>query len=404
MRHHPEVETRSSGKRSLPGSAPSWVRDELAEKREARPSEDRGLHGGGGLTINEPATYEKGGRSFFADLRAAALGHADALERLARHREETRDLSSTDTQGGDFVPPAHLLDIWQEAVRGSAPFINTLTQRDITGYGDVIRLPQIATGAAVAAHQDGGAVQETDPVTATIDANVVTVAGQVDISLQAFERSAPGLDEVIARDLARAYADKVDQLALTGSGSSGEPEGLLNADGGGSVTYTAATPTFAGLLPKIAQAAATVASARKLPATHILMHPRRLQFVAKELDSSNRPIVVPELQGPNNAGAVLNADPVAEGIAGSIAGLTIVSDPNIPTTSGAGTNQDTVILYRPDDLWFWSTGTPTLRTLFDTLSGNLQVRLQAYGYSAFTAEARPESFCTISGTGLAAWY
>lgn len=167
MRHHPEVETRSTGKRSLPSSAPAWVRDEV-EKREVHAEENRSAHGGGGLTVNEPHTYEPGnGRSFFADLRAAALGQADALERLARHREETRDLSSTDTQGGDFVPPAHLLDIWQEAVRGSAPFINTLTQRDITGYGDVIRLPQIATGAAVAAHQDGGAVQETDPVTAT---------------------------------------------------------------------------------------------------------------------------------------------------------------------------------------------------------------------------------------------
>jgi HK97 family phage major capsid protein len=404
MRHPLNLETRSAGKRSLPTSAPEWVRDEITDKREARPSEDRGVHGGGGLTINEPATYEKGGRSFFADLRAAALGQADALDRLNRHRAEVRDLNSTDTSGGDFVPPAHLLDIWQEAVRGSAPFISTLTARDITGYGDVIRLPQVATGATVAAHQDGGAVSETDPVTATIDANVITVAGQVDLSLQAFERSAPGLDEVIARDLARAYADKVDSLALTGSGSSGEPEGLLNADGGGSVTYTAATPTFAGLLPKIAQAAATIATNRKLPPSCILMHPRRLAFIAKELDSSNRPIAVPELQGPNNAGATLVSEPVAEGVAGYLAGMQIVADANVPTTSGAGTNEDSIVLYRPEDIWFWSTGTPTFRTLFDTLSGNLQVRLQSYGYSAFTAEARPESFAKISGTGLAAWF
>lgn len=40
------------------------------------------------------------------------------------------------------------------------------------------------------------------------------------------------------------------------------------------------------------------------------------------------------------------------------------------------------------------------RVLSEVLSGTLQVRLQVYGYIAFTAERFPQSVSIISGTGL----
>ncbi len=345
-----------------------------------------------------PTSHE----SYFADLYASSRGDAGALDRLRIHGEQ-RDLTSTDGAGGDFVPPTHLVTEWIEAVRGSGPFLATLKDSGLVDHGDVVNVPRFNTGASVAAQEDGGTVSETDPVTDTIAAKVVTCAGFVDVSVQAIERSIPGLDQVIIQDLSRAYTDKLDSLAINGTGSSGQPEGLVNADGGSAISYTDASPTFGELASKIQQAVATVATARKLPPTHLLLHPRRLAFIAKELDTTNRPMAVVENQGPTNAGAVL-AGPTAEGIGGTLAGLTLVSDPNIVTTTGAGTNEDTLWIFRPDDLYFATNGVPKLEVFRDTLSANLQVRIRAYGFSAFTAERRPESFCSITGTGLAAWF
>jgi len=345
-----------------------------------------------------PTSHE----SYFADLYASSRGDAGALDRLRVHGEQ-RDLTSTDTAGGDFVPPQHLVTEWISAIRGSGPFIATLKDSGLPEGGDVVNVPRFNTGATVAAQQDGGSVSETDPVTDTIAANVTTVAGFVDLSVQAFERSAPGLDQVIIQDLSRAYTDKLDSLAINGTGSSGQPEGLVNADGGGAITYTDASPSFGELASKIQEAVATVATNRKLPPTHLLLHPRRLAFFAKELDSSNRPMAVTEYAGPVNAGAVLSG-PTAEGIGGTLAGLTLVSDPNISTVTGSGTNQDTIWVYRPDDIYWATNGVPKLEVFRDSLSSTLQVRIRAYGYSAFTAERRPESFCSITGTGLASWF
>ncbi len=344
----------------------------------------------------------KSSESYFADLYASSRGDAGALDRLRIHGEQ-RDLTSTDGAGGDFVPPQHLVTEWIEAVRGSGPFIATLKDSGLPEGGDVVNVPRFNTGATVAAQQDGGSVSETDPVTDTIAANVITVAGFVDTSVQVFERSVPGLDSVLVQDLSRAYTDKLDSLAINGTGSSGQPEGLVNADGGSAISYTDASPTFGELASKIQQAVATVATARKLPPTHLLLHPRRLAFIAKELDTTNRPMAVVENQGPTNAGAVL-AGPTAEGIGGTLAGLTLVSDPNIVTTSGAGTNEDTLFVYRPDDIYWATNGVPKLEVFRDSLSSTLQVRIRAYGFSAFTAERRPESFASITGTGLAAWF
>ncbi len=353
--------------------------------------------------LGERSPYTvKSSESYFADLYASSRGDAGALDRLRIHGEQ-RDLTSTDTAGGDFVPPTHLVTEWVEAVRGSGPFLATLKDSGLVDRGDVVNVPRFNTGATVAAQQDGGSVSETDPVTDTIACSVITVAGFVDTSVQAFERSAPGLDQVIIQDLSRAYTDKLDSLAINGTGSSGQPEGLVNADGGGTVTYTDASPTFGELAAKIQQAVATVATARKLPPTHLLLHPRRLAFIAKELDTTNRPMAVVENQGPTNAGAVL-AGPTAEGIGGTLAGLTLVSDPNIVTTTGAGTNEDTLFVYRPDDIYWATNGVPKLEVFRDSLSATLQVRIRAYGFSAFTAERRPESFASVTGTGLAAWY
>ena len=339
--------------------------------------------------------------SYFGDLRNAQRGDADAVERLRQHAE-LRDLTSTTaTAGSEFAAPEYLRQTYVEAIRSSAPLLNILTKRPLPEEGSSVVVPKLSTGASVASQQDGGALSETDPVTSSITLPIVTVGGFVDISTQLFERSGPGLDEVIATDLARAYYERLDSLAITGSGTAGQPVGLNATTGETVTTYTSASPTFEEVLAKIASAYSAVSVARKLAPDTILMHPRRWAWLSSQTDTTDRPIISPAANGPMNAGGVATAN-VAEGETGRILGLPVILDPNILTTSGSGTNEDQIYVLRRDDLIFHESAAPRYEVFEDTLSGTLQVRLRIYGYSAFSPDARPESIARIIGTGLSA--
>ncbi|KWX67777.1 DNA primase [Mycobacterium sp. NAZ190054] len=77
-------------------------------------------------------------------------------------------------------------------------------------------------------------------------------------------------------------------------------------------------------------------------------------------------------------------------------GLPVVTDPNIGTTYGEGTNEDLVYVQRSSDLLLFESGIRS-RVLPDVGSGTLTVRLQVYGYIAFTAERYPQSIVEITG-------
>jgi hypothetical protein len=100
-----------------------------------------------------------------------------------------------------------------------------------------------------------------------------------------------------------------------------------------------------------------------------------------------------------NAVATLGAV-AAEQVVGQMHGLPVVTDPNLPTTLGTGTNEDVVHVLRSSDLLLWESQLRT-RVLREVGSGNLTVRLQVYGYLAFTAARHPASVVELGGTGLA---
>jgi HK97 family phage major capsid protein len=152
---------------------------------------------------------------------------------------------------------------------------------------------------------------------------------------------------------------------------------------------------------KVADATQQIATQRMLPPTHIVMHPRRWAWIMNASDSTGRPLVEPQGAGPGMNALGSSAGPAAQGVAGTLAGLTVIVDANIPTNLGAGTNQDTVIVTRAaDNYLFENASVPVLRVYEEVLSGNLAVRLQAYGYYAFSSERLPKANADISGTGL----
>ncbi len=115
------------------------------------------------------------------------------------------------------------------------------------------------------------------------------------------------------------------------------------------------------------------------------------------MDTSGRPLVVPNSNGAFNPVAVSNPDE-AEGVVGELMGLRVVADPSVPTNLGAGVNEDQISVLRADDVWLFES-LVRMRVLPEVGSGTLTTRLQCFTYVA-QATRYAESIATIGGTGL----
>ncbi len=356
---------------------------------------------------SEARTYEQGnGRSYFADLATSTINQdVDARQRLERHAAEVRmdpeyrDLIRTDGNGGYFVPPLWLSD-YVELARAGRPTANLVTNLPLPPGTDSINVPKISTGTATAIQVgDGSAPQETDLADTSVACGVKTIAGQQDMSIQLFEQSPFNFDQIVMADLAADYATKVDVQVLSGSNANGQVKGIYGATGVNAVTWTDTTPTVSELYSKLADGIQKIHTNRFQPPTVIVMHPRRWAWMLAAVDSQGRPLVVPSGQGPTNAIASFGTVG-SEQVVGSLQGLPVVTDPSIPITDGTGTNEDSIIVMRAQDCILYESSLRT-RVLPEVLSGTMQVRVQVYGYLAFTAERQPKSLTILSGSGFA---
>lgn len=361
---------------------------------------------GGARVTRETNTYNPESRtSYFGDLFTSSFrGDHAARERLERHAQEMdvemRDLNRTDNTGGYFVPPLWLQD-YVELARAGRPTANLVTNLPLPPGTDSINIPKVSTGTATAIQAaDNSAVQETDLADTSVSAGVKTIAGQQDVAIQLLEQSPFSFDQVVFADLAADYATKVNVQVLSGLNSGNEVKGILNATGINTVGFTDTTPTVGEIYPKIADAIQKIHTTRFMEPTVIVMHPRRWAWFTSALDSSLRPLVVPAAQGANNSFATFG-DVGSQRVVGQIQGLPVVTDPSVPTTNGAGTNEDLLIIMRASDCVLYESSLRT-RVLPEVGSGTLTVRLQVHGYLAFSAERQPKGICTITGSGLTA--
>ena len=356
--------------------------------------------------VSESLTYERNApNSIFRDLVSAQKGDIAASGRLERHMTEMRVenrtsslVSGTDADGGYLVPPVYLQDEFVTLARPGRKLVDAVGTQPLPPNTDSINIPTMDTGTAVAAQTEANAAQDTAATFGTVTGAVQTIAGIQNVSQQLVDRSIPGVDQVIFGDLTRAYASQLETAFVNSSTTNAKGLGQLSGTNG--VTYTASTPTAAGLYPKIADAIQQVATGIYEPATHIFMHPRRWAFLLASTDSSNRPLVTP--YSPFNADADQQGV-AAEGPVGSLQGLPVLTSANIPTTLGSGTNEDAIYVVSAPNLYVYEDQSgPYLDTFRDVLSGTLQVRFRLFNYYSLILGRRPKAISKITGTGLAA--
>lgn len=348
------------------------------------------------------------GTSFFKDLRASTRGDYAAAQRLHRNTQEAAverralgNTGATGGSGGEFAPPAWLVDEFVALARAGRVTADRLSKDVLPSGVSTISIPKVSGGTSTQVQStQNTTVSTTDPTTSYLSSGITTIAGKNIVSQQLLDQAAIPLDRMILGDLAADYARNLDRQVLSGAGSGGQLLGLLNVTGVNAITYTQTTPSVTGtggFYAQINKAISAIATTRFLPPTCIVMHPARWSWVAASFDSSGRPLVAPSGNAFNqiaDAGTI-----AAEGAVGQMAGLPVYVDPNLPTNLGAGTNQDPVIVMRAEDVFLWETDV-TMASFDSPFAESLGVLFRCHGYSACVPNRYPASLAVVTGTGL----
>lgn len=409
------------------------TRDANAAALRAELGQTGGPQTGGAVVTNEERTYRpdldrRGERSFFVDaFRAQNLGDTSAFERLQRHAAEVRvegeALAARGQQTravgtsafGGLVIPQYLIGLAARVMRGGRPLANTVARLPLPEQGMSLIIPRGTTAASVGSQAtENSALTNVDEAWANLTIPVATIGGQQDVSRQSLERGTPGIDQIVYMDLAAQYHAELDRQVANGSGASGQMLGVLNTAGIVQATAFGAAVTGQSLNTKVAGAIAGVAGAGVGVTPKVLaMHPRRWGYLTSLSDTAGRPLVVPNgdagmnALGTSNPGAYSGGeDPTDYRQArpvGSMQGMPVITDANLPTT--VGTNSEDVVLVLDNDqtlLWEDGDGMPRQLRFEQTLGQNLTVKLIAYGYAAFTAGRYPQSVARVGGADTTA--
>jgi len=367
------------------------------EARNAKASEVRAISGIAPAVVkSEPRTYSKENRSasFLGDAFAAQFNNDfSAKERLARHmneeKVERRDVTSANFAG--LIVPQFLTELAAPFARAGRPVADIARKHQLPDAGLTISISRVTTGSSTAVQSEGAAVSETNMDDTKLDITVQTIAGQQTVSRQALERGT-GVDSLVMNDLILSYHTSLDASVVSSLTSA-----ITQV-----VTFTDASPTVAELYPKLLDGVQRIQTNFFGGPNVIIMHPRRLAFILAAVDTANRPLAVPTMNGAQNAIAIGDGSVVYGNSGYSIAGFPVVTDANVTTTNGAGTNEDVIIIANTQELHLWEqgNGAPMYLRFDQPKAAELDVLAVVYGYSAFTASRYPNAAALIGGTGL----
>jgi HK97 family phage major capsid protein len=389
-------------------------RMEAADAREQRGKDFAERHnlGGAARVTREASVYRPDGEhGWVRDMVFARRGDAGAIGRLERNNQhveasyQERAISTTAGAGGEFVPPKYLEEDWIAFVRPGRPVFEASSKNELPAGTNNLILPKVASGTATAIQgTQNTAIQQTDLTSTSISAPVITLAGGQTLSLQLLEQSPVNTDRIVLQDLAADYAKQCGNLVLNGTGTGGQPLGILNVPGLNSIVYTDASPAFiatAGgkLYNKIAAAVNAVQTGRYAAPTAIIMSPLRWNWIRSQVDAQGRPVLLDDADAPMNAVGTADASAVAQGVVGHLFGLPVLIDNAVPQNLGVGTNQDVIIVAKMDDIWTWESHL-RMQAYEQTYATQLSIFCRSYNYLAIQPARYAKSISVISGTGM----
>jgi HK97 family phage major capsid protein len=317
---------------------------------------------------------------------------------------ERRALNRTTGSGGTFSPPAWLVDRFVHAPREGAPFSALWTQLPMPPGVSSVNLPRFASGSGSGAMIDGASVPNRDPADGTVKGNLITIAAQVDVSLQWLDQTPIPPDASLGADIAEDFLIQLDGQLLLGAGSGGQAQGVIsagtfsasnliwlqntaNASGMSWSNGAGASAAIAGSMhTSAAQLRSKIRRYRGLAPTHWVVPPTVMDIISGSgVDAQDRPLVLPGMGGADDV-PMLHWTQVVEdaNIPLTFGGTTA---PSIGVSSGVTSPTDgsgswaPMLLGRWSDCIFWQSE-PVVRVMSDVLGGTLQARFQVHTYIA----------------------
>jgi len=158
---------------------------------------------------------------------------------------QRRDLTVATASGGGYLVGTN-----------NQSFIDLLRNRSVayrmgvtslSGLQGSVTIPKL-TGAATAGwlSTESTAITETTQTFGQLALSPKTVGAYSEISRQLLLQSSPSADALVQSDLAQVVSLAVDTAVLSGSGASGQPQGIIGSAGVGSVTGTSIA--YAGIV------------------------------------------------------------------------------------------------------------------------------------------------------------
>jgi HK97 family phage major capsid protein len=229
----------------------------------------------------------------------------------------------------DLVPTDHLGDSFIEILR-NASATGQLGSTVLTNLRGNVDIPRQATAASAAwlATENADAAESN----ATFDDLNLTpkdVALFTDITRRTIQQGVPGIEGLIRLDQQRALGTAIDVGAINGSGSSGQPTGILQTSGIGSVT-TSGTVTWANAI----EFETDVAAANALMGSLGYLLRAELAGVLKGSV---------KVSGDAGAGFIIDPD-------GRMNGYRVARSQNCPKDLGTGTDKQAMIFGNWSDL------------------------------------------------------
>lgn len=150
-----------------------------------------------------------------------------------------RDLTAGgSTSGAELVGTDHMGESFIDALRGRL-LTAALGARFMTGLVGDVSIPRLAAGATAYWVTEGGDITESTQTTGAVNLAPKTVGAYTDISRKLMLQSSPDAEQLVRDDLVKVLARAIDTAAYGGSGSSGQPTGIVNVSGIGAVDYGA---------------------------------------------------------------------------------------------------------------------------------------------------------------------
>lgn len=182
-----------------------------------------------------------------AILKRAGLAEAPNNGFYVPFEVQKRDLTAGTPSAGGFLVATDNM---------GSNFIELLRNRTLLAQLGAIMLPdlvgnvtipkQTAGGTAYWLTNEGTAITESQQTIGQLALSPKHVGAYTEISRQLMMQSSPAADNMVLNDLARVVGIAIDLAGFEGSGASGQPTGISNTAGIGSVTGTSLA--WAGVL------------------------------------------------------------------------------------------------------------------------------------------------------------